>query len=668
MTLDSKISVVPLIGPSFASRLEKLGIRTVSDLLYYVPFRYDDFSLITKIAAVQPGEIVTVSGTVESMKNQFTGRGFILQNARVTDETGSLDAVWFNQVFLTKAIHKGDQINLSGKVVLKGPRVQLQTPQFEVLRPSAPAIHTGRLVPVYSETAGISSKWLRSRIWFLLDQIKHDYLKVVDLLPETVRKDYDLMDLKEAIFQVHFPSSLELAKKAKERLSFNELLEAQVTSMVKKHSLKKATVGNRLEIAPHIGKIFSFTDNLPFKLTSSQKKVIEEIYADLSQSSPMNRLLQGDVGSGKTVVAALAILLNHLNGFESVLMAPTEILALQHFETIKEMLSPMKVPIGIATGSKKDWQNASVVIGTHALLEAGINFKKLGLVVIDEQHRFGVDQRQKLIAKGVNPHILTMTATPIPRTIALTLYGDLDLSVITEMPLNRLPVKTRIVSESKRADAYNWIKKQSGQVFIICPLIEESDAETLASVKSAKAEFDRLSKTVFPDKKIALIHGRLSAKEKNQTLSDFKAKKYDILVATPVVEVGIDIPSATIMVIEGAERFGLAQLHQLRGRVGRGSIQSYCFLFANADSARLAYLEKINNGLELAEVDLKFRGPGERFGKVQHGSWDLKIADFSDIALVEKTKALATKIATNPEDFPLLREVLIESKIETVRN
>lgn len=668
MTLDSKISAVPLVGPSFATRLEKLGIRTVSDLLYYVPFRYDDFSLITKISAVQPGEVVTVSGTVESMKNQFTGRGFILQNARVTDNTGSIDAVWFNQVFLTKAIHKGDVVNLSGKATLKGPKIQLQTPHYEVLRGSQPPIHTGRLVPIYSETAGISSKWLRSRIWFVLDQIRHNFLKVVDLLPEGTRKEYDLMDLKEALLEVHFPDSLESAQKAKERLSFNELLEAKVSSLVKRHTLKKETVGNRLEIAPYIGKIFSFTESLPFKLTGSQKRVVEEIFADLSLPSPMNRLLQGDVGSGKTVVAALAILLNHFNGFESVLMAPTEVLAFQHYETISKMLTPLKIPVGIATGSKKDWQNASVVVGTHALIQENINFKKLGLVVIDEQHRFGVDQRQKIIAKGINPHILTMTATPIPRTIALTLYGDLDLSSITEMPEKRLPVKTRVVSESKRTAAYDWIRKQTGQIFIICPLIEESDAETLVSVKSAKAEFDRLKKDVFPEKRIALIHGRLGAKEKGQILADFKAKKYDILVATPVVEVGIDIPSATIMVIEGAERFGLAQLHQLRGRVGRGEEQSYCFLFANSETARLTYLEKINNGLELAEIDLKFRGPGERFGKVQHGSWDLKIADFSNIALVEKTKALANKIASNPDDFPLLREILIESKIESVRN
>jgi ATP-dependent DNA helicase RecG len=668
MTLDQKISVVPLIGPSFATRLEKLGIFSVSDLLYYLPFRYDDFSLISQIGRVQPGETVTVHGTVESMKNQFTGRGFILQNAKISDDTGSIEAVWFNQTFLTKSIHKGDVVNFSGKVTQKGPKIQLQSPHYEVIRPSQPPIHTGRLVPVYSETAGITSKWLRSRLWFLLDQVRHDLLKVQDLLPENIKKEYDLMDLKTALFEVHFPSSLEMAQKARERLGFNELLEAQVTSMIKKHSLKKTTVGNRLEIAPHVGKIFSFMENLPFKLTNSQKKVVEEIFADLSQPSPMNRLLQGDVGSGKTVVAALAILLNHLNGYESVIMAPTEVLAFQHFETISKMLAPMKIAVGIATGSKKDWQKASVVIGTHALIQEKINFKSLGLVVIDEQHRFGVDQRQKLIAKGVNPHILTMTATPIPRTIALTLYGDLDLSSITEMPKNRLPVKTRIVAESKRKDAYDWIRKQTGQVFIICPLIEESEDETLASIKSAKAEYDRLRTKVFPEKKVALIHGRLSTKEKTQVLADFKAKKFDILVATPVVEVGIDIPSATIMIIEGAERFGLAQLHQLRGRVGRGEEQSYCFLFANSETARLTFLEKINNGLELAEVDLKFRGPGQRFGTVQHGSWDLKIANFSDIALVEKTKALATKIVAHPTDFPLLRAVLIDSKIDSVRN
>ncbi|MBI3887460.1 ATP-dependent DNA helicase RecG [Candidatus Microgenomates bacterium] len=612
---------IPGVGPAFATRLEKLGIFTEEDLLYHIPSRYEDFSIISSISQIQPGEVVTVKGVVLEIKNIFTPSGFVLQKAKIKDDTGVLDVVWFNQRFLTKAIHKNDGISLSGKI---DDKKQMVAPQFEV----GSSIHTGRFVPIYPETEGISSKWLRAKIYYLLENLKVD-----DYLPRG-----EFMELGLALQKVHFPDSLEQAAQAKYRLAFDELLKAQVESQIRKSQWQKKLVGNKFE------KIV--TDlKLPFELTTAQKRVIAEISADLQKNVPMNRLLQGDVGSGKTVVAAIAMKSASLNGYQSALMAPTEILANQHFETLKKL----GLNVGLSTSANKIDLTADILVGTHALLDSQINFKNLGLVIIDEQHRFGVEQRAKLTSKGVNPHVLTMTATPIPRTIALTLYGDLDLSVIDEMPKDRLPVKTWVVPNTKRAKAYEWIAKQNTQCFIICPFIEES--ETATSVKAATTEFDRL-KSILP-LKLGLLHGRM--KNKDKILTAFKNKEFDVLVTTPVVEVGIDIPNATIMIIEDADRFGLAQLHQLRGRVGRGAQQSYCFLFSEGNIGRLKFLEKVNNGMELAEIDLRFRGPGQRFGQSQHGRWDLKIADFSDLVLINKAK----KAALNP----LLQERLLKSKI-----
>lgn len=645
LSLTTKIAKVPLIGPAFETRLKKLGIKTVQDLLWYIPFRYDDFSLLAKTNSLQEGEVVTVQGKVLEIKNFITGTGFAIENARVEDDSGIVQAVWFNQRFLTSAIHKGDMINLSGKVK-KG---KLENPQYEVL--FGTAIHTGRLVPIYPETQGISSKWLRSRINHVLQDVD-----IADYLPESE------MSLKVALNQIHFPDSLDQAAKARDRLAFDELLFSGLESRARKADWQKKTVGR--EFKPI--KLTAFLSTLPFTLTSAQKRVADEILADLKKSTPMNRLLQGDVGSGKTVIAALAMLTAHKNGCQSVLMAPTEILAQQHYETLTKLLN---IPIGIATGSKKDYSNYDIVVGTHALITESVNFKKLGLIVIDEQHRFGVGQRAKLTAKGQNPHVLTMTATPIPRTVALTLYGDLDVSILDEMPKNRLQIKTWVVPGEKRAAAYNWIKKQQTQTFVVCPLIEQSESETLAEVKAVKKEYENLKK-IFPDQKLGLLHGRLKAVEKDLTLKKFRDQKIDMLVATPVVEVGIDIPSATIMVIEAADRFGLAQLHQLRGRVGRGNEQSYCLLFTENKNgvARLKYLEKLTDGLKLAEADLKFRGPGQRFGTAQHGRWDLKIADFTNLELVERSAKLAAEILQNPSEFPALLKLIRESKMNVVPN
>lgn len=645
LSLDTPTNKVQAVGPAFETRLDKLGIKTVKDLLWHIPSRYDNFSLIVTASSLQEGETVTVNGHIKEIKNIFTRNGFNLQTAKLEDETGVVEAVWFNQRFLTNALHKGDRVNLSG-TVKKG---KLESPQYEIFH--GEAIHTGRLVPVYPETQGISSKWLRTRIWQILKTVSID-----DYLPNQE------LDLKTALKHIHFPNSLEETRLARERLALDELLISQLESKTRKESWQRVTTGskfNQLDLA-------EFEKTLPFKLTPAQIRAASEILEDLKKNIPMNRLLQGDVGSGKTVVAALAMQAAKDSGFQSVLMAPTEILANQHQESLSKIL---KAPIGIATGNKKDYANFDFIVGTHALISDSLQLKKLGLIVIDEQHRFGVGQRAKLTAKGNNPHVLTMTATPIPRTVALTLYGDLDVSVIDELPKDRKQIKTWVVPKEKRQAAYKWIEDQHTQTFVVCPLIEESESETLADVKAVKKEFESLKK-LFPNQKIGLLHGKMKASEKDAILQKFRDQKLDMLVATPVVEVGIDIPTATIMVIEAADRFGLAGLHQLRGRVGRGDKQSFCLLFTENEDAvgRLKYLEKLNSGLKLAEVDLKFRGPGQRFGTAQHGKWDLKIADFSDLNLVEKASALAEKVLKNPQEFPLLHKMIQESKISVVPN
>lgn len=672
LALNTSISKVPLIGPAYARRMENLEIRTVSDLLYHLPSRFDDFSLLAKANSLQEGETVTIFGTVLSIKNIFTRNGFMLQQAEVEDDSGTCEVMWFNQRFITSVIKRGDRVSLSGKVGRSSKsKVQLQNPAFEVLHPGQKPIHTGRLVPIYPETQGISSKWLRSRINKVLELITSGNLEIKEFLDTDVLQENHLMGLQEALFQVHFPDSLERAAKAKERLAFNELLLSQLESKRRRQDWQKQTVGSIFKIIEFKEKLDSFVTSLPFELTGAQQKVISEIFSDLGKNTPMNRLLQGDVGSGKTVVAALGMLVAKLNGFQSVLMAPTEILAQQHYLTLTQLFKPLGLGVGIATGSLKDFENYDIIVGTHALLSDKISYKKLGFIVIDEQHRFGVGQRSLLAQKGTNPHILTMTATPIPRTVALTLYGDLDLSVLNEMPKNRLPITTWVVPREKRDKAYEWIVSQKTQAFIVCPLIEQSEAETLQSVKSVKKEYERLLE-IFPQMKLGLLHGQMSAKEKDKVLTNFKVGKLDILVTTPVVEVGIDIPGATIMMIEAADRFGLAQLHQLRGRVGRGGRKSYCLLFtenpAPAATARLKFMERLTDGMALAEADLRFRGPGQRFGQAQHGRWNLKIATFDDLALVEKTNVLSQKVLASPELFPLLHNRVTENTILIAQN
>ncbi len=671
MKLKSSVTKLPLVGPIYAKRLKKLDIESIEDLLYHIPHRYLDFRLKTDIAKAQLGETITISGQVASIKNQYTRSGKKIQLAQITDGSGTIDILWFNQPFLVRNIRPGFNISLSGKIDWYGKKRALISPEYEIIRKGKHAIHTGRLVPIYPETSGVSSKWLRGRIAFVFPLVEKE---IEDFLPNSVLSELKLMDLPTALEEAHFPKHRKVALKARKRLAFNEFLLLQLKNAYRKLDWEKNEVLYELDV--NKGEVKSFINSLPFTLTNSQNRSVDEILIDLAKDIPMNRLLEGDVGSGKTVVAAIAAFVAFTNGHQSVFMAPTQILAQQHFNTLREIFDRFKVRVTLVTsaGKKGGPGKTDIFVGTHALIHKKVEFDNVALVVIDEQHRFGVEQRAHLITRSGKkkkaPHVLTMTATPIPRTVALTVYGDLDLSTIDELPRGRQKITTWIVPPQKRDGAYSWIDKQikeSGiQTFIICPLIEESEKETMRQVKAATAEYEKLQK-IFSNLKLGLLHGKLKAKEKDSIMQKFKKGKVDILVSTPVVEVGIDVANATIMVIEAAERFGLAQLHQLRGRVGRGEKKSYCLLFTELRSkkvsARLTAMKKNISGFELAELDLKLRGPGEVFGTRQHGFIDLKIANWQDTDLIKKAKKVAGDAIKNPKKFSKLLAKLKSSSI-----
>jgi len=640
MNLDSPVGSLPMIGPVYQKRLEKLEIRSIKNLIYHIPARYLDFREKSLISRLQIGDTVTIKGNIDSLKNLYTRSGKKLQLAQISDTSGKIDVIWFNQPFLIKTLKERETHSFSGKVGWFGRKKAM----------ISPLIDTEGIVPIYPETYGISSKWLKSRI-------KTAYQLAGEGIKEYLPKTYGFMDLPTSIKEIHFPNEPENARKARQRLAFDELLSLQITNLKRKLAWQKNHPVYKLEIKKE--EINKFIDRLPFKLTGSQEKVIDEIITDFKKPYPMNRLLEGDVGSGKTVVAATAAFIAFLNGCQSIIMAPTQILAQQHFDTLNSLLQPFKVRISLITSSisKSDLGRTDIFVGTHSLIHQKLNMDKVSLVVIDEQHKFGVEQREHLVKrvgqKNISPHVLTMTATPIPRTVALTFYGDLDLSTLNEIPKGRQKITTWIVPKEKREGAYAWINSQisnlNSQIFIVCPLIEESGAETLKDIKSVTNEFINLKK-IFKEKGLGLLHGKLKLEEKNKVIDDFRNKKLDILVATPVVEVGIDIPNATIMVIEASDRFGLAQLHQLRGRVGRSDKKSYCLLFYQNESekskARLSAMEEGISGFELAELDLKLRGPGEIFGLKQSGIPELKIASWTDIILIKKAKEVAEALTS----------------------
>jgi len=663
MNLSDSIALLPRTRSLTISRFNLLEIQTFEDLLTYIPTRYEDYSLISTIGKLQEGEKVTVKGQIVEAKNVYTRGHLKIQKVILKDETGTIEITWFNQPFLIQMLKGAQYLSVSGEVKQFLNTMSIQPAEYEVLKSlDQELVHTGRLVPIYSEKKGLSTKTIREKMRYALDLMESADKRSSDVewLPDEIKSFNKLMDEKDAYLQIHFPKAKELAAQARLRLAFDELFTIQLSNALIRKEWEKESVGHKFEVEKYRPDLDEFIKSLPFELTSAQQRAIDDILQDFSKTTPMNRFIQGDVGSGKTVVAAVAAYLVHLNGFSTLYMAPTEILAQQHYATISKLFAKKKLAVGLQTGSIKTIKTnrqgsvtvqsskvPDIIIGTHALLNENLKLDKIGLVIIDEQHRFGVKQRAMLKRKGINPHLLTMTATPIPRTVALTLYGELDLSVIDEMPKGRLEIKTWAVSQSKRTSAYEWIKSQmtaqSTQTFIICPLVEETETETLKSIKAATIEYERLKSDTFKDWRVGLLHGKMKPIEKSQVKDKFKDKQIDVLVATSVVEVGIDVPNATIMVIEGAERFGLAQLHQLRGRVGRGDKQSYCILFSDSkeSSSRLQFFAKTTSGMQLAEFDLKLRGSGDIYGLRQHGYSDLKIATFSDTELITETKHAA---------------------------
>jgi len=652
----NSLSQIPGIGPKIIEKLQRLNINLPQDLLYHFPNRYVDFSHSVKINSILENENVTITGQILDFKNIFTRNGKNIQKAIVSDNTGKIDLIWFNQPYLSKNIKTGDILSFAGAVSLFQNKKTIIAPEYG-------PHNTGKIIAVYPETSGLSSKWFRKVIQ---TQIQNLLIPIKETLPPELIKKFKLLDLRTSLSQIHCPTNSQILSQARNRLATEEILSLQIKSYLSKKDWLKNTPKTKIKITKPIDKkIKDLIKTLPFKLTDSQNKVLTEIFSDLTNSNQvMNRLLQGDVGSGKTIIALLACYLAHLNNSLSVLIAPTEILANQHYQNFQSILKDKDIPIFLMTGSKKvDLKKIpknGIIISTHAIIYKKDNLKnKISLLIIDEQHKFGVKQRSFLNSSTKFPHCLTMTATPIPRTISLTLLGNLDISIIDTMPQNRLQIKTFLVPDHKKSSCYKWIeteiKKNGCQAFIVCPFIDIS--ESMASVKSAIQEFEHLSRDIFPKLKLGLIHGKIKSIEREKIIKQFQENKLNILVTTPIIEVGIDIPNSSVIIIQSADRFGLAQLHQLRGRVGRGQQQSYCYLFTESSSQkainRLNFLEKSHNGLKIAEYDLKTRGPGEAFSTIQHGFPSLKIANFSDTKLISFSQEILKELISHYPNFNL---------------
>jgi ATP-dependent DNA helicase RecG len=722
MGLSTPLGKISKITPRYASTLEKMGLITVQDFLLYFPFRYDDFSKTAELNQNYLDETITVEGKIIKAKNiRIFRRRMTITEIVVQDNKNEmpLKAVWFNQPYILESLKEGESIRLSGKLALDKKMFSMTNPAWE--KATRDATNTGRLVPVYSETTGISSKWIRWQIKPLL-QFSKD---IPDILPGEIRKKFNLYDLRTAITQIHFPDNREKLLRAQKRMAFQEMFLVQLKSLQVK---KQWESNNSIDIKFDERLVKNFVSKLPFKLTDAQRKASFEILKDLEKSKPMNRLLEGDVGSGKTVVAAISALQAISAGYQVAIMAPTEVLAKQHFESFCKSFENYDFNVALLTNSyklichpaldagsrnsKKELDsrfrgndnenrndllkniksgNINLVIGTHAIIQKDVKFKNLALIIIDEQHRFGVAQRAALQQEAMDikdgevktiPHLLTMTATPIPRTLAIAFFGSLDLSILDEMPKNRKPIITKIVPPGARNNTYEFIRKEieSGpastrgddrsstrggrQVFVIFPLIEESKA--LTEVKAATEEYKKLQK-IFPDFQIGLLHGRLKSKEKEVVMREFQNNKTKILVSTSVIEVGIDIPNATVMIIENAERFGLSQLHQFRGRVGRAEHQSYCFLFTESNTQksieRLRALEKTNDGFEISKIDLDLRGPGQFFGTIQSGLPDITMENLSNVKLIKFAREEAQNILKSDpklKKHPLLADALLK--------
>ena len=658
MKLDSPITELKGVGDELAKKLATLGINSVNDLIEYFPRRYDDFSNVVLIKDLRPGD-VTLQAKITQVAGRYVRRGMHITEAIASDSTGSTRLIWFNQPYRAAAIKHGQDYFIAGEYNLGRGRFSITNPSMELV--SDFPISTARIVPIYRETRGLKSAQIRKLV-------KEAVIQVNDMpehLPSWILESQDLTNYTRAVTQMHFPSGNKALDIAKKRLGFEEIFQLTLAALLNKQELTHEK-GLKIPFKEKLAK--DFVVSLPFKLTNAQRKVVWQIYQDMAKTQPMNRLVEGDVGAGKTVVAAMAALMAIEQGFQVAFMAPTEILARQHAETLYKLLQSVGYAdqVGLLIGSlKPDAKKLAhiniasgeikLIVGTHALIAEKVDMHKLGLIVIDEQHRFGVDQRKKLQAKaGHMPHVLHMTATPIPRSLALTLYGELDISVLDELPPGRQPIATKIVSPNSKKTFYAGIDKQleSGrQMFVVCPLITDTELTKGLSVEEV---YKQLSEHEFKHRRLALLHGKMKPADKENIMADFIAHKYDVLVSTTVIEVGVDVPNASVMLIVGAERFGLAQIHQLRGRVGRGAHQSYCYLMlsdSKAPSQRLRALETMSDGFKLAELDLELRGPGAIYGKMQHGELDLRVAELSDTKLIAAARAAAQNFIERKENL-----------------
>lgn len=671
LDLYKDVQYVKGIGPKKADKLNKLGIFTLKDLLYYFPRQFEDRNNLKKIAQLEDGEKVTIKAVISSINTFSPKEGMTLTKIDVKDETGSAKLVFFNKSYIKNTFRPGDSILVFGKVKKKFNNLELTSCELEYLTNSPK--NTCRFMPVYQLTYGVTNKEIMSIIRTVLEDKE---LIIQEYMPQRIIEKYRLCSIDFAVRNIHSPSSKESLKIALYRIVFEELLILQLGLFVFKSGRNKED-GIKFETSKDLKKIISA---LPFKLTKAQNRALDEIIQDMNLEKIMNRLVQGDVGSGKTVVALLALANCVLNGYQGALMAPTEILAGQHYISLTEFLKDFGINVGLLIGSLTKKQKDTVLeqiknneidilIGTHALIEDKVEFNNIGLVITDEQHRFGVMQRSKLSLKGANPDILVMTATPIPRTLALILYGDLDISIIDELPPGRQPIETIAIEKSKRDRAYNNLVRrevESGrQVYIVCPLVEESEA---IEAKSAVELVEELRAEYFHDLRLGLLHGKMKSSEKDEVMRLFKNKEIDILVSTTVIEVGVNVPNATLMIIENAERFGLAQLHQLRGRVGRGSHKSYCVLIYDSKTdvcrQRMAIMEETNDGFKISEKDLEIRGPGEFFGTRQHGLPELKVANlFKHIKILKLAQQEARYILGEDNNLQLKENMALKKEI-----
>jgi len=669
-SLNDPVQYIKGVGPQRAAQLRKLGITTLEDALSYLPFRYEDRSAIRKIAHLSNGEMVTVHGEVVSKETISPRRKrFKIFELTVSDGSGIVKAKWFNQPFMQKQFRPGQELYLSGVIKTNpfyGVGYEMENPEYEFADSrSEDHVHTSRIVPVYRSIAGLGQKTLRA---VLYNAVQDASPLLEEFLPDELVKKYNLIPYRDAAMNVHFPddqSDVATLNEGKssfhQRLVFNELLCFNLGLV---HMKRSKGERRGISFSCDSGRTAALMSSLPFKLTGAQERVIFEIFSDMADDRPMNRLMQGDVGCGKTVVALITMLRAVECGYQASLMAPTEILAQQHYQNLRALLKGTEVKTGLLTSKSKDTiSGADIVVGTHALIQEGVQFDNLGLIVIDEQHRFGVKQRGLMKEKGADPDTLIMTATPIPRTLALTAYGDMDYSCIDEMPPGRTPVETMVFHEAEKRKVYEIITREinkGGQIYVVYPAIEEDSAANLRSAEKGAEGF----RAVFPEFRVELVHGRMKSVEKNRVMDAFKSGNIDILISTTVIEVGVDVPNANVMVIVHAERFGLSQLHQLRGRVGRGDRRSFCILLAyglpGEDAVqRLSVMVRTNDGFKIAEKDLEIRGPGDFFGTRQAGLPDLQVANIvRDMRLVEETRKEAEKLLDKDPllgSWPLLR-------------